>query len=133
MAAKFFQDDTAEDLVTGYSALASAAALGEVFYADEVELLSKTRQAIDDRGVDPLTNDELRNADVNVIDSLESLLTDFLADKRAFADLSPFSIDESDLTNWWFRLNEILAGSIDTEDLPEYLKDAATKHSTARA
>ena len=68
--------------------------------------------------------------DVTLVSNLETFLADFLANDfgDGFSGLAPDSIDPVDLGNWWFRIHEIVKGEVPLEELPEYLRDAASKY-----
>lgn len=123
MTARWFEKDSAEMLIASYLNYTSIAAEGgDDWYPDEVELVARVRQAIEDRGAE---DDPVRQADIRLVQKLKPFLNQFIADQRRFADLAPFSIDEKDLKSWWFRLYEIAAGKVGLEELPAYLRPSA--------
>lgn len=84
-----------------------------------------TRQEIADYGDE---DDEIRSADLRLIDKLKPFLNDLLCDRYDLKKLAPEVIDSSDLENWWFKVDRIAQGNFEITELPSYLRDAATKY-----
>lgn len=118
-----------DEVIHSYGILIGAISDRESWHAHGVDEFAILRQSIADYG---LEDEEVRNLDKQWIENLRPFIDDFLVNfKNGFSYLVPEVVDEEDLNNWWFRIDDIAKGTMDVEELPEYLRDAAGRYLSA--
>lgn len=95
-------------------------------YFDEVPLVVFSRNKIANAGME---TDAVKRADTLIVQRLYELLGDCLLSSESLADnCMDYGASPEDLKNWWFHLDEIAMGKYPISELPDYLRESASRY-----